>query len=145
MLMTATQAADFIKVLGPTVKSAGLSTKITCCDTLGWNLLPSYVSAIGADSTAKAYLGVYTSHGYSNAPASTISTGGKPVWESEWSNGSGTFNTAWDDGSTQSGFTWTQHIFDGLTEANRNAFFYWWGVSNSSASNGSLILLNGTT
>ena len=58
---------------------------------------------------------------------------------------SGTYNTAWDDGSAQSGFTWAQHIFDGLTKANLNAFFYWWGISNSSGSNGSLVLLNGTT
>ncbi|HKT04529.1 MAG TPA: cellulose binding domain-containing protein [Rugosimonospora sp.] len=145
MLVNPAQATDFIKVLGPAVKAAGLSTKVACCDTLGWNLLPSYVSAVTADPAAAANIGLYTSHGYSNAPNSTISTGGTHAWESEWSNGSGTWNNAWDDGSATSGFSWAQNIHNGLANANLDAFFYWWGVSNTTSSNGSLIQLTGTT
>jgi len=142
MLVNSSQAADFVKVLGPTLKNSGLSTKITCCDTLGWNLLPGYTSAIGADSTANSYLGLYTSHGYSNAPTSTISTGGKPVWESEWST-QNSWDTAWDDGTADSGFAWASNIYTGLTAANLNAFLYWWGISNSQGG-GTLVGLSGT-
>lgn len=145
MLVNPAQATDVVKVLGPALTAAGLSTKVTCCDTLGWNLLPSYVSAIGADATASANLGAYTSHGYSNPPTSTIGTGGKPVWQTEWSIGQSAWNNAWDDNSNSSGFTWAEHLHNGMAGANLNAFLYWWGVSNTTSSNGSLIQLSGTT
>jgi O-glycosyl hydrolase len=145
MLVNPAQATDVVKVLGPTLTAARLSTKVVCCDPLGWNLLPGYVSAIGADATASANLGAYTSHGYSNPPTSTIATGGKPVWQTEWSIGQSTWNNAWDDNSESSGFTWAQHLHNGMTGANLNAFLYWWGVSNTTSSNGSLVQLSGTT
>ncbi|MEO6086540.1 MAG: glycoside hydrolase family 30 beta sandwich domain-containing protein [Umezawaea sp.] len=145
MLVNPAQATDIVKFVGPALTAAGLPTKVACCDTLGWNLLPSYVTAFGADSTARANLGAYTSHGYSNGPASTINTGGKPVWQTEWSIGRSTWNNAWDDNSESSGFAWAQHLHDGMAGANLNAFLYWWGVSNTTTSNGSLIRLSGTT
>jgi glucuronoarabinoxylan endo-1,4-beta-xylanase len=145
MLVNPAQAADFAKILAATVRSAGLSTKVTCCDALGWNSLPGYTSAVLGDSAAASAVGLFTSHGYSAGPNSVINTGGKPVWQSEWSNGQGTFNVAWDDNSAESGFRWAQNIHTGLTAANLNAFLYWWGISNSTSSNGALIQLNGTT
>jgi hypothetical protein len=36
MLSSGAQAADFIKVLAPTIKAAGLNTTIACCDSEGW-------------------------------------------------------------------------------------------------------------
>jgi O-glycosyl hydrolase len=145
MLINPAQAADFAKVLATKVRAAGLPTKITCCDTLGWTSLPSYTSAILSDSAAASAVGLFTSHGYSSGPNSVVNTGGKPVWQSEWSNGQGSFNATWDDNSTQSGFRWAQNIHAGFTAANLNAFLYWWGISNSTSSNGALIQLNGST
>src|SRR2546430_1692480 len=43
MLVNASQAASFLSVFSPTLKASGLSTKASCCDTLGFNLLPGYV------------------------------------------------------------------------------------------------------
>lgn len=145
MLVNPAQAADFAKILASAVRAAGLSTKVACCEALGWNSLPGYTGAILGDSSAAAGVGLFTSHGYSGGPNSVVDTGGKPVWQSEWSNGQGAFNTAWDDNTAESGFRWAQNIHTGLTAANLNAFLYWWGLSNSTSSNGALIQLSGTT
>jgi O-glycosyl hydrolase len=138
------QAADFIKVFGPTLKASGLSTKVACCDTLGFNQLPNYVNAVRADSAANANVGAFTSHGYSGAPTSPITTDGRPLWESEWAINGSTWNTAWDDGSPAAGFTWAQQIHTALTGAGLNAFLYWWGISSTSHDS-SLIGLSGST
>ncbi len=144
MDVTPAQAADFVKVFGPTLRASGLSTKVACCDTLGFNQLPNYVNAIRADATANANVGAFTSHGYSGAPNSPTSADGRPVWESEWGINGSTWNTAWDNGIDSSGFTWAQRIHTGMTDANLNAFLYWWGISNTSHDS-SLIGLSGST
>ncbi|MBX5458419.1 MAG: cellulose binding domain-containing protein [Thermogemmatispora sp.] len=146
MVMNPTQTADFAKILGPTLANAGLSTQIVCCDAEGWDLAPSYTSAIVNDATANSYVKVISSHGYTAAPTSPLNSNGKPVWETEWSTFD-SFDAAWDDGSDASGLTWAQHIHVGLTSANLSAFLYWWGVASTSVStdNQGLIQLNGST
>ena len=145
MQWTPAQTADFLKVLGPTLRKAHLRTKLTCCEPVGWNQLPDYTSAILADPAARRAIDIFTSHGYGAAPDAAIDTGRKPVWETEWSTGQGAFNPAWDDNSTQSGFTWAQHIYDGLAKANLSAFLHWYGISTSTNGNGALVQLKGTT
>ncbi len=130
MVMTGAQMADFIKILGPTLKNAGLSTHIICCDSEGWNLASGDVSAITGDPAALAYVSTFSSHGYTAAPASPINTASKNIWETEWATFD-SLDNAWDDGSDASGFTWAQHIYTGLTSANLNAFLYWWGMIGS--------------
>lgn len=144
MLVNSSQAASFLSVLGPTMKASGLSTKVACCDTLGFNVLPGYVSAVQGNSTANADVGLFTSHGYSGAPSSPISSNGRPVWESEWSINGSNWDTAWDDGTADSGYSWAQNIQTGMTGANLNAFLYWWGISSTSHDS-SLIGLSGST
>jgi glucuronoarabinoxylan endo-1,4-beta-xylanase len=130
------QVTSFVKVLGPALRSSGLKEKLVCCDPVGWNQLPSYASAIGADSTANQYVDLYTSHGYGGAPNSVVNTNGKPVWETEWSAGSGA-NESWDNNDAFSGFSWAQNIHNGLVNANLSAFLYWWGI-DAYAGNSSL-------
>jgi O-glycosyl hydrolase len=143
MVMTPAQTEDFAKVIGPTLASARLSTWLVCCDAEGWDLAPSYTSAITSDAVANSYVNIISSHGYTAAPTSPLSANGKPVWETEWSTFDN-FDAAWDDNSDASGFTWAQHIYTGLTSANLSAFLYWWGVSNGT-DNEQLVQLNGTT
>jgi O-glycosyl hydrolase len=144
MLMDPAQSADFVKVLGPTLKSAGLSTKIICCEPEGWNQAQSYVNGITGDATANSYVSILSSHGYTGSPSSTLTnTSGKHVWQTEWANFD-TWNPAWDDGTAGAGFTWAQNIYTGLTAANLSAFLHWWGV-NTSNTNSGLLHLNGTT
>ncbi|MCL6537196.1 MAG: cellulose binding domain-containing protein, partial [Acidothermus sp.] len=146
MLMTPEQSADFVKVFGPTLAQSGLATKMTCCDAEGWQQAPSYANAIISDSVANGYVSLITSHGYTGAPTSPLPSGGKHVWQTEWSTFE-SWDPAWDDNSAASGLTWADHIYVALTAANLNGFLYWWGTATpqTNGDNESLILLNGTT
>jgi O-glycosyl hydrolase len=146
MQLSPAQTAGFLDVLGPALASSGLSTKMECCATEGWDYAQQYASAIEADPTASAGTSVFTSHGYTQAPASALSGWTKPAWETEWSTFE-TWDPAWDDGTGASGLTWAQHIYTGLTAANLSAFLYWWGSTTPSENgdNEGLIQINGST
>ena len=146
MVLSPAQTANFLDVLGPTLAASGLSTKVECCATEGWDYAQQYAAAIEADATASSYTPVFTSHGYTQAPASALSGWTKPAWETEWSTFE-TWDPAWDDGTDASGLTWAQHIYTGLTAANLSAFLYWWGSTTPSENgdNEGLIQINGST
>jgi O-glycosyl hydrolase len=146
MTLTPAQTANFLDVLGPSVAASGLTTKVECCATEGWDYAQQYAAAIEADATANADTAVFTSHGYTEAPASALAGWSKPAWETEWSTFE-TWDPAWDDGTDASGLTWAQHIYTGLTAANLSAFLYWWGSSTPSENgdNEGLIQINGST
>jgi O-glycosyl hydrolase len=146
MQMSPSQTANFLDVLGPALASSGLSTKMECCATEGWDYAQQYAAAIEADSTANADTAVFTSHGYTAAPTSPLSGWTKPAWQTEWSTFE-SWDPAWDDGSDASGLTWAQHIFSGLDSANLSAFLYWWGSTTPSENgdNEGLIEINGST
>jgi O-glycosyl hydrolase len=146
MTMSGAQLASLLDVVGPAVKSSGLSTQIECCDATGWPNSASYASAIEGDPTALADTAVLSSHGYSGAPTTPLSGWTKPVWQTEWfGNDSSSWDAAWDDGTADSGLTWAQHIYQGLTGANLGAFLFWQGADPNNG-NGGLVFLqsNGT-
>jgi len=146
MQLSPAQTAQFLDTLGPTIANSGLNTKVECCATEGWDYASQYASAIEADSTALSYTKVFTSHGYTSAPTSALSGWSNPAWQTEWSTFE-TWDPAWDDGTDASGFTWAQHIYQGLTGANLGAFLYWWGSTTPSENgdNEGLLLINGST
>ena len=146
MVLSPAQTANFLDVLGPTMAGSGLPTKVECCATEGWDYAQQYAAAIEADATASSYTPVFTSHGYTQAPASALSGWTKPAWETEWSTFE-TWDPAWDDGTDASGLTWAQHIYTGLTAAGLSAFLYWWGSTTPSENgdNEGLIQINGST
>jgi O-glycosyl hydrolase len=146
MTMSPAQMASLLDVLGPTVKSSGLPTQVTCCAPTGWPKAGDYARAIEADATALAAVGMVGGHGYSGAPTSPLPGWSKQAWETEWSTFEG-FSTAWDDGSGASGLSWAQHIHQGLTGANLNAFLYWWGSTTPSENgdNEGLLEINGSS
>jgi O-glycosyl hydrolase len=146
MTLTPAQTVNVLDALGPTLASSGLSTKMECCATEGWDYAQQYAAAIEADATANSYTPLFTSHGYTEAPASALAGWAKPAWETEWSTFE-TWDPAWDDGTDASGLTWAQHIYTGLTAAHLSAFLYWWGSATPSANgdNESLIQINGST
>jgi O-glycosyl hydrolase len=123
MTLTPAQTASLLDVLGPALAASGLPTKLQCCAAIGWDSAQQYAAAIAADPVASSYTQLFTSHGYSAAPTSPLAGWTKPVWETEWSTFE-TWDPAWDDGSAASGLTWAQHIYQGLTQANLNAFLY---------------------
>jgi O-glycosyl hydrolase len=146
MLLTPAQTANFLDVLGPTLARSGLRTKVECCATEGWDYAQQYAAAIEADPVANSYTPLFTSHGYTEAPASPLAGWAKPAWETEWSTFE-TWDPAWDDGTDASGLTWAQHIYTGLTAANLSAFLYWWGSTTPSENgdNEGLLQINGST
>ena len=146
MVLSPSQTANFLDILGPTMASSGLSTKVECCATEGWDYAQQYAAAIEGDSTANADTAVFTSHGYTAAPTSPLSGWSKPAWETEWSTFE-SWDPAWDDGSDASGLTWAQHIFAGLDSADLSAFLYWLGLVDAlgNGDNESLIQINGST
>ena len=130
MIMSPAQTANFLQYLGPTVAAARTGTRVECCATEGWDYAQQYAAAIEADPAASAWTPLFTSHGYTQAPASPLAGWTKPVWETEWSTFE-TWDPSWDDGTDASGLSWAQRIYTGLTSANLNAFLYWWGMSQS--------------
>jgi O-glycosyl hydrolase len=145
MTMSAAQSVNMADILGPTLASSGLSTKMTCCATEGWSNAASYGAAIDADTTANADTALITGHGYTAAPTSKISVT-QPVWLSEWSTFD-TWDAAWNDGTDASGLTWAENLYNAFTEGNVSAFCYWWGTSTTSdnGDNESLLQVNGST
>jgi len=146
MIMSPAQTADFLDFLGPTMARSGLRTRTECCATEGWDYAQQYAAAIEADPVANAFTSIFTSHGYTEAPASPLAGWTKPAWETEWSTFQ-TWDPAWDDGTSASGFSWAQNIYTGLTSANLSAFLYWWGSSTTTfnGDNESLVQINGST
>jgi O-glycosyl hydrolase len=146
MQMSPAQTANFADVVGPTLASSGLSTKLECCAAEGWNYAAQYTSAITSDPVANSYVKLMTSHGYTQAPTSALATSGQPTWETEWSTFD-SFDPAWDDNTDASGFTWAKSIYTGLTSANLSAFLYWWGSTTPSENgdNEGLLEINGST
>jgi O-glycosyl hydrolase len=146
MTMSAAQIANLLDVVGPAVKSSGLSTQVECCEATGWPNTGSYASAVEGNATALADTALFTGHGYSGGPTTPIAGWTKPAWETEWfGNDGSSWDPAWDDGTADSGFTWAQRIHQGLTGANLSAFLFWQGADPNNG-NGGLVFLqsNGT-
>jgi O-glycosyl hydrolase len=149
MYMTPAQAANFVPYLGRALQAAHLPTRVACCDAEGWLDDPAagfdggqaYTNAVLSDPAAARYVSVITAHGYT-APPSVPLTTQRPVWESEWGD-FGTWNPAWDGGTSGDGFTWAADILSAFTHGDVSAFFYWWGASASTANSG-LIQVQGS-
>jgi O-glycosyl hydrolase len=142
MTMSPAQMANLLDVVGPTVLNSGLSTRVECCAATGWPAAGQYASAIESNPTALADTAVLTGHGYSGEPTSPLPGWTKPAWETEWYGTDNPWDASWDDGTADSGFTWAQRIYQGLTGANLSAYLFWWGTSTG---NESLIDLQGSS
>jgi O-glycosyl hydrolase len=150
MIMSPAQTANFMAFLGRALARSGLSTRAECCATISWTYAQKYAAAIEADPSADAATALFTSHGYFAPLDSPVPGWSKPVWETEWAPfDTGPWDPAWDDGSLESGFTWAQNIYTGLTSANLGAFLYLWGANTSTTTvtgpNTGLVDVNGKT
>ncbi|KAG4416103.1 hypothetical protein IFR04_010746 [Cadophora malorum] len=134
MLSSGTQAADFIKVLYPTLKAANMShIAITCCDSTGWNDAGSKVSQLKA-AGVENQLGVITSHTYTSNFNGPLKTSLK-VWQTEYSDLNGGWTTAWyQNGGAGDGMTWASILHNALVNNNCSGYLYWvgtqWGNTN---------------
>jgi hypothetical protein len=126
------QAADFIKILYPTLQKAKLDTKIACCDGSGWEQQRERLTGL-QQAGYESEIGLVTSHGYSSKPGAPFNTP-KKVWQTEWS----TFdplNFDWyRTGSQSEGLTWANNVQRLFGVSNVSGHLYWWGAANDTVS-----------
>jgi len=151
MLMTPAQAVNFVPYLGRALKAEGLGTTIACCDAEGWANsagfagAQAFTGALLSSPQAARYVGLIAAHGYTSPPVFPL-TSQRPVWETEWSNYGPQFQAwdpAWDDTTDASGLAWANNIYLALTQADVNAFLFWWGTTTyaENGDNEGLIML----
>ncbi|XP_014550292.1 glycoside hydrolase family 30 protein [Bipolaris victoriae FI3] len=142
MLSDGAQAAEFIKVLAPTVKAAGLDVKLTCCDATGYNVQKTMLTGLGA---VDSLYDVVTTHGYSSDPTAPFASS-KHAWMTETADLSGKWTTSYyTSGGKGEGQTWAEKIYTALVNANFSAYLYWEGAEDAGTSptNSALINLHG--
>lgn len=127
MLSDGNQAASFIPTLYNTIKAAGLSVGIACCDAEGWNSQKTMTGQLVAQGMEQ-YLALITSHSYTSDPNSAMSTKLK-IWQTEAADLNSAWSATWySNGGTAEGLTWAQKIYTGIVNAGLSAYLYWEGV-----------------
>lgn len=142
MRSTGQQAADFIKVLSPTVKAAGLNVKLTCCDATGYNAQKAMLPGLAA---VDSLYDVLTTHGYSSDPTAPFASS-KHQWMTETADLSGKWTASYyTSGVAGEGETWANKIYTALVDASFSAYLYWEGAEDAGTSptNSALINLHG--
>lgn len=153
MRFSASQAAEFIRILYPTIQSSNLTHKptIACCDAEGWN---SQSGMLGALSSVNSMFGLVTAHAYTSQPTFAMNTP-HPVWMTEAADlrkasllpfslfGSkadipcpkkkklkeGAWTSAWYQwGGAGEGWTWANNVYQAIVNANASAYLYWIGA-----------------
>ncbi|CAI6258015.1 unnamed protein product [Periconia digitata] len=146
MLSSGTQAADFIKVLRPTLDRNNLtSVGINCCEGTGWNVANQHASQI-ASAGALGSVYAITSHEYSSRINGPLNTRAR-AWQTEYSDLNGGWSTAWySNGGAGDGFTWANTVFNGMVNSNLSAYIFWEGIQDRATNNNNnekLILIDG--
>ena len=132
----AAEAINFIPILSSTVKAAGLSTQLTCCDAVGWGTTATYVPNL-VSSGATSYLGVITSHSYSADATTALTATSLPKWNTE-GGPSSAFTTTWySSGADNEGFTWANKLAVAMVNAKLSAYLFWAGFENTEPQAGS--------
>ncbi len=145
MEMDGTQAADFVKVLHPTLQANGLGGRvhIACCDATGWATQRNMTRDLAAAGAAPL-VGVVTSHIYTSKIDRPLATDSK-VWQTETADLGGHWSTAWFSAAAAAanntklaagdGLTWARNIHTGLTAGNVSAYL-WWVATQDAETNG---------
>ncbi|KAI0144635.1 carbohydrate-binding module family 1 protein [Xylariaceae sp. FL1272] len=142
----AQEAISFIPILDATVQAANLSTKLACCDAVGWGTTNTYATAlVAAGSTT--HLDVITSHSYSADATTPLDQTDLPKWNTE-GGPSTAFTTTWySSGGTNEGFTWANKLAVAMVNAKLSAYLFWEGFEIQQTQSGSHLLdaTDGTT
>lgn len=104
------QAKDFLQYLYPTVKKYRKDLQVSCCDATGARQQRTLLYELEQAGGGKLY-DVATWHNYQSMPEMPFNTQGQPNLETEWSDGSGNFNTTWDTtGQLAEGLQWAIYM-----------------------------------
>jgi glucuronoarabinoxylan endo-1,4-beta-xylanase len=131
---TPAELASFVRDhLGPALASRGLATRVLAPETVNFDALPSYGSALLSDSATRSFVGQVATHSYGRAPASypAAAAAGIAYWQTEF-----TEDALPSDPTIDSGIRTAEAIHDFLTVAEGNAWHYWWLNSYQNGSGG---------
>jgi glucuronoarabinoxylan endo-1,4-beta-xylanase len=138
---TAAQIHDFVTNLSPTLATKGASsTKIIVPESQVWSGNTAlYLPTLNDPKTA-ADVGIIANHDYvpnnnvgdQTAPAA-LAVFGKTLWETEVAILTGS------DSSIANGVYYAQRIYAYLTQAQANAYHYWWLVALNTGDNEGLL------
>ena len=143
MRSSGSQAADFIKVLRPTLDRNSLTgLKIACCDAEGWSDQSNMLRDLQSRGV-ESMLGIITGHSYTSQPTFAFKTP-LPVWQTEAADLNGAWTNAWyQNGGAGEGWTWANNIYTAITSANVSAYLYWIGAQGGNT-NSHLIKIDGS-
>ena len=111
--------------LGPAL--ARTNTKLMAPETMNWWGFPDYFRAIRDNQAACRHVSIFASHAYGLGPSKpepAISEAGKEYWETEVDTGRAPDDPSGDNMPTALRMAETIHAH--LTQANLNAWHYWW-------------------
>ncbi|MBA3707761.1 MAG: hypothetical protein H0W83_02945 [Planctomycetes bacterium] len=135
---------DVIKILGPRMRAAGLTTKLVVSDDIGPTDAEARSRIILSDPGARPYVGALATHLYYGTDCSALQALGKqyglPVWMTEFSSGAGALQSDW--------FGWAMLMHDQMWQYDISAIDYMLGFFGAwTNENDKLIALNtsGTT
>ncbi|KAK3322364.1 glycoside hydrolase superfamily [Apodospora peruviana] len=129
MRSSGAQAADFMKVLYPTMQAANITDKtgIACCESEGWGNQVSMTNAIKS-AGLEGQLKAVTSHTYTGGPSGPMNVRA-PVWLSEQCDLNGQWTTSWySNGGAGEGLTWANNVYSAVVNNNISGYVYWEGV-----------------
>ncbi|KAJ5032204.1 glycoside hydrolase superfamily [Bipolaris maydis] len=131
------QAKDFLQYLYPTVKKYRKDLQVSCCDATGARQQRTLLYELEQAGGGKLY-DVATWHNYQSMPEMPFNTQGQPNLETEWSDGSGNFNTTWDTtGQLAEGLQWAIYMHQAFVLSHTSGYLHWWcaqdNPGNSSA------------
>jgi glucuronoarabinoxylan endo-1,4-beta-xylanase len=138
---TGAQIHDFVTNLYSALAAQGLSsTKIIAPESQNWSANTGLFTPTLSDPNSAADVGIIADHDYvanNNAGDQTsppqLATSGKAEWETEVAQLSGNDSTIVD------GVYYGQRIYQYMTQANANAYHFWWLVSGDSTGNEGLL------
>jgi glucuronoarabinoxylan endo-1,4-beta-xylanase len=121
---TGAQIHDFATNLFNALTAKGYgSTKIILPESQNWSDPKGFASTAMSDPNVAADVGIVADHNYdgNNGPSSLVKNSyGKPLWETEVAMLSG------NDPSITNGVYYGQRIYLFMTQAQANAYHYWW-------------------
>jgi glucuronoarabinoxylan endo-1,4-beta-xylanase len=127
-LWTGQQFHDFLPFLYNAMSNRGVSaTKILMPEFSSWDF--GIASTTLADTVTSNMVGILAGHNY-DYTVSPVNSGNKSLWETEVS----TFDTY--DGSIGNGLYWAEQIHSYLTEAQVNAWHFWWLIPTGTDNEG---------
>ena len=130
---TNTQFHDFITNLYAALVAKGMgSTKIIVPESENWTDPHDLAGTALGDPAVAAEVGIVADHDYvpdnsvgdQTVPAQIVTPSGQATWETEVALLSGS------DSSIANGVYWGRRIYQYMTQAQANAYHYWWLISS---------------